>query len=64
MLTAVAEAPELGSVASDGVRTVRGVLIGLLIALLAGASGILVARWVDYVTNTDVPATVVTIVER
>ena len=39
-------------------------LFQLVIALLASASGILVARWVDYVTNTDVPATVVTTVER
>ena len=56
----VAESPELGSVGRDGVRARRVVLIGLLIALLAGASGILVDRWVDYVTNTDAPATVVT----
>lgn len=56
--------PELGSVSRDGVRTRRVVVIGLFIAVLAGASGILVERWVDYVTNTDAPATVVTTGER
>ncbi|MEO5839276.1 MAG: hypothetical protein ABIQ73_23570 [Acidimicrobiales bacterium] len=39
-------------------------VIGLIIAVLAGASGILVERWVDYVTNADSPATVVTTGER
>ena len=57
-------AEKLGSVGRDGVRARRVVLIGLLIALLAGASGILVERWVDYVTTTDAPATVVTTGER
>ena len=60
----VADSPELGSVGRDGVRARRVVLIGLLIALLAGASGILVERWVEYVTNTGAPATVVTTGER
>ena len=59
-----AQSPELGSVSRDGVRTRRVVVIGLMIAVLAGASGILVERWVDYVTNTDTPATVVTTGER
>jgi hypothetical protein len=60
----VAESPELGSVGRDGVRARRVVLIGLVIALLAGASGVFVDRWVGYVTNTDAPATVVTTGER
>jgi hypothetical protein len=52
--------PPLASVSRDGVRTGRVVLIGLAIALFAGVAGIVVDRWVDYVTNTDAPATVVT----
>jgi hypothetical protein len=42
------------------VRTIRIMLIAVAITVLAGATGVLLDRWVDYVTNTDTPATVVT----
>jgi hypothetical protein len=58
------DAPALASVSRDGVRTRRVVLLGLVIALLAGGTGVLVDRWVEYVTSTDTPATVVTTGER
>jgi len=55
--------PELGSVSRDGVRTRRVLLIGFAIALFAGATGVVVERWVANGTTTDAPATVVTIEE-
>jgi hypothetical protein len=58
------ESPALASVSRDGVRTRRVVLIGLIIALLAAGTGVLVDQWVEYVTSTDAPATVVTTGER
>ena len=54
------ESTALASVVRDGVRTRRVVLVGLLIALLAAGTGVLGDRWVEYVTATDAPATVVT----
>jgi hypothetical protein len=56
--------PELGSVSRDGVRTRTVLAIALIIAVLAVVIGVLVQRWVQDVTNTDAPATVVTIVEQ
>ena len=58
------ESPALASVSRDGVRTRRVVRIGLIIALLAVGTGVLVDQWVEYVTSTDAPATVVTTGER
>lgn len=67
MLAKPVKAPRvkaLASVSRDGVRTHRVVLIGLFIALLAAGTGVLVDQWVEYVTSTDAPATVVTTGER
>jgi hypothetical protein len=38
----------------------RVALIAVTVAALAGATGVILDRWVDYGTNTDVTATVVT----
>jgi hypothetical protein len=48
------------AVARHGVRMRRVLLIAVTVPTLAGATGVILDRWVDYVTNTDVPATVVT----
>jgi hypothetical protein len=40
------------------VRKLVLLVVGLL--ALAGATGAVLDRWIDYVTNTDTPATVVT----
>ena len=59
-----AGAPELGSVSRDGVRTHNVIAIALLIVALAVGIGVVVERWVEAVTNTEVPATVVTSDDR
>ena len=56
----LSDVPAVGSVSRDGVRTRRVVLIGLVVGVIALVTGVLVERWVDYVTSTDAPATVVT----
>jgi hypothetical protein len=53
-------APEMGSVSRDGVRTRNVIAIALVIVALAVGIGVVVEYWVDAVTNTDAPATVVT----
>ena len=53
-------APEMGSVSRDGVRTRNVIAIAVLIVALAVGIGVVVEYWVDAVTNTDAPATVVT----
>jgi hypothetical protein len=53
-------APEMGSVSRDGVRTRTVIATALLIVALAVGIGVVVEQWVDVVTNTDAPATVVT----
>jgi hypothetical protein len=39
-------------------------VIGLIIAALAALIGVGVERWVESVTNTDAPATVVTVADQ
>jgi hypothetical protein len=41
-------------------RPGRIAIIAIAAAVVAGATGFVLDRWVDYVTDTDVPATVVT----
>jgi hypothetical protein len=38
----------------------RVLLIAVTVIALAGAIGVILDRWADYITNTDVPATAVT----